>query len=245
MKLLCLHFIEGCYAYRLLFVYVATARNALTTAASSGEKEQLGGCNDLVQLLVVCEADNSDLIKIREDSNKSAFFFFAREIVPCVTKKLIFRQNKFIRALSEFVTVSGEAFALFTLENNAAPWNAMFDKNTSKSDEATPLQKFNNAKEQEKEGSSRNGKGNKSAGGGKDGYGWRAAERYNEYYSRYVRDSRQDETQTFLLEQALIKVMDRLDGNNKKRLSGNKRLRNGELNYVDDQGKSLTVLCDL
>ena len=148
--------------------------------------------------------------------------------------------------MSEFVTISDEAFALFTLENNAARWNAMFNKNMTKSDDTTPLLKFhNNAKDHEKEDSftSNSTKRNKSTGG-KDGYGLRAAERYNEYY-RYVRDSRHDETQTILLEQALIKVMDRLDGNNKKGLSGNKRLRNGELNYVDEQGKSLTVLCDL
>jgi hypothetical protein len=44
----------------------------------------------------------------------------------------------------------------------------------------------------------------------------------------------------------LIKFLDELDGSDKnKRLGGNKRLRNGELNYVDDQGQALTVLCDL
>jgi hypothetical protein len=47
------------------------------------------------------------------------------------------------------------------------------------------------------------------------------------------------------LEQSLIEVMDQLDGKDKKRLGGNKRLRNGELNYVDKEGKSLTILCDL
>jgi hypothetical protein len=196
-------------------------------------------------LLVACEGDRSDIIKIRDDSNKDAFFYFARELLPCVTKKLTFRQNKYLKRLSEFVTVSDEAFALFTLENNAARWNAMFAKKVSKSDESTPPQKFHNNAGKKERDTITVDKNKWSGGGGKDGYGFRAAERYNQYY-RYIRDSRQDETKTFLLEQSLIKFLDELDGSDKnKRLGGNKRLRNGELNYVDDQGQALTVLCDL
>jgi hypothetical protein len=211
--------------------------------SGSGATREDNGCKELVQLLVDCEGENTDIINIRDDSNKASFFFFARELLPCVTKKLTFRQNKYLKRLSEFVTVSDEAFALFTLENNAACWNAMFEKNITKSDNSTPIQKFhNNAGRKECDN---NGGRVKRSAGGKDGYGIRAAERYNEYY-RYVRDCRQDETKTFLLEQSFIKFLDGLDGSDKyKRLSGNKRLRNGELNFVDDKGEALTILCDL
>jgi len=131
----------------------------------------------------------------------------------------------------------------------------MFHRNSSKCDKNTPLQKFhsnNNNKDQWQEGGDNDGSGenrdkrkqNSQTSGTKDGYGFRAAERYNAYY-KYTRDCRQDESKTFLLEQSLIEVMDQLDGKDKKRLGGNKRLRNGELNYVDKEGKSLTILCDL
>jgi len=223
-----------------------------SSAGDAGKNEQLHGCKELVNLVVACQDKNTDIIKIRDDSNKFAFFFFARELLPCVTKKLIFRQNKFLKRLSEFVTISDEAFALFTLENNAARWNDMFNKNSSKCDKSTPLQKFhnnNNCNDQQGQDNDDGGiddgnKQNHLLTGGKDGYGFLAAERYNTYY-KYIRDCRQDESRTFLLEQSLINVMDKLDGKDKKRLSGNKRLRNGELNYVDEEGKSLTVLCDL
>ena len=98
------------------------------TTETQGENEHLNGCKELVQLLVACEGEKSDIIKIRDDSNKAAFFYFARELLPCVTKKVTFRQNKYLKRLSEFVTVSDEAFALFTLESYAAHWNAMFKK---------------------------------------------------------------------------------------------------------------------
>ena len=48
------------------------------------------------------------------------------------------------------------------------------------------------------------------------------------------------------MELSFIKFLDDLDESDKnKKLDGNKRLRNGELNYVDEEGQGLTVLCDL
>ena len=76
------------------------AQQETSSSAGVGGNEHLDGCKELVDLLVACQEKNTDIIKIRDDSNKSAFFYFARELLPCVTKKLIFRQNKFVKRLS-------------------------------------------------------------------------------------------------------------------------------------------------
>lgn len=60
-------------------------------------------------------------------------------------KRLVFRQKKLVNQLSEFVTVSDEAFILFLLENNVARWNTMYDDGSKKSDGQTPPQKFRSA----------------------------------------------------------------------------------------------------
>jgi hypothetical protein len=227
------------------------------------------GAKQLIDLATRSGKKDGSLLRIRESQNKDAFFYFSRELLPCVTKRLVFRQNKFVRRLSEFVSVSDEAFALFTLENNVARWNAMFEKNVTKSDDTMPLQKFQSIVPKSKGNSSlRKNKGDNTqdhdSGAGqddnngnagtnargvvilsKDGYGYQAAVRYNEYYD-YVSSARKDDTRTVLLEQSLMTQIERLDGTGKRNfIGGNKRMRDGELNYVDDQGQPLKIRCDL
>jgi len=50
-------------------------------------QKYLEGSKDLMRILTVAGSNkNSSIITLREDRNKKAFFFFAREILPCVVK---------------------------------------------------------------------------------------------------------------------------------------------------------------
>ena len=197
-------------------------------------KTYLEGSHQLMKLVSDAGTKKvSPIISLREDKNKMAFFFFAREFLPFVVKRLYFRQNKLENLLSDFVTVSDEAFTLFLLENNVARWEVMFENGTTKSDESMPTQKYQ---------ATGGADDNKN---GKDGYGVQAALRYNEYY-KYVSEAR-SKTDTNSLETELLRNMEDLenDDGGKKRKTRNKRKRDGELNYVDDAGKPIKVLCDL
>jgi hypothetical protein len=193
----------------------------------------LEGAQDLINIVTDAgRANNSLIISLREEQHKKAFFFFAREFLPCVVKRLFFRQNKLENLLSEFVTVSDEAFTLFLLENNVARWDAMFQSGTTKSNDSMPQQKYQAVNS----GDEKNGK---------DGYGLQAILRFNEYY-RSVTKGRSG-MDTTVLERELLKNMEKLENgdgkiNKKKR---NKRKRDAELNIVDEDGKPLEVLCDL
>lgn len=198
---------------------------------NDGEKHHAKqeGCKELLNLLSHSEREDSSLITIREEENKLAFFYFAQEFLPCVVKRLVFRQNKFEYLLSEFVTVSDEAFALLVLENNVARWNAMFSAGAKKSDDSMPPQKFQSATTEERSG--------------KDGYGLRAVLRYNEYYD-YIVSTRRD-VQAVPVEQELMERFEELDETKRNHSRLHKRKRDGELNYVDEQGESVRVRCDL
>ena len=109
------------------------------------------GCKELMALLEHAGNDaDCDIIALREsdDNIKEAFFFFAREFIPHIVKQLVFRQFKLVNLLSEFVTISDEAFTLLLLENNVARWNAMFTAGKNKTDETIPSQKFQAVNEQ-------------------------------------------------------------------------------------------------
>jgi hypothetical protein len=163
-------------------------------------EEYLKGCDELLKILA--DAGNSascSIISLRETSKKEAFFFFAREFLPSVVKKLVFRQNKLVDLLSDFVTVSDEAFTLLLLENNVARWNAMFLEGKNRSDDNMPPQKFQVF----------------DKNGGKDGYGLRAARRYNEYY-RSV-DSARKGVDRETLETELMERMEALDNGKNSR----------------------------
>jgi hypothetical protein len=194
----------------------------------------LEGCDNLMTILSeVAKDDKSPIINLRSDEDtKLAFFFFAREFLPCVVKRLVFRQNKFVKQLSEFVTVSDEAFTLFLLENNVARWNAMFMEGTKKSDDQMPPQKFQ---------SSTTAPEDKRTG--KDGYGLQAVLRYNEYYQDIERTRRNIDRE--YLEKELMERMEALDDGRNSRTRKPKRRRDGELNIVDEHGAPVRAMCEL
>jgi len=154
--------------------------------------------------------ENCPVISLRDDpSKKEAFFFFAREFVPCVVKRLYFRQNKYVDLFSEFVTVSDEAFTLLLLENNIVRWDAMSSAGISKSTDQMPPQKFHSADEK-----SNIGRKDTDKSVGKDGYSVEAAIRYNEYYDSVELQRRQSNTES--VEEELKERMKQLDGNKTK-----------------------------
>jgi hypothetical protein len=192
----------------------------------------LEGCNDLMKILSSAGSDKkSPIIKLRQsDDSKMAFFFFAREFLPCIVKRLFFRQKKLVNLLSDFVTVYDEAFTLFLLENNVARWNVMFLEGTKKSDNRMPPQKFQSLVTT----------GEKV---GKDGYGLQAIIRYNEYYDSIEAARKNLDTES--VEDELKKMMEALEDEGKCKTKKSKRKRDGELNYVDENGLHVKVRCDL
>jgi hypothetical protein len=112
-----------------------------------------------------------------------------------------FRQFKLVNLLSEFVTISDEAFTLLLLENNVARWKAMFIAGKNKADDTMPPQKFWSVNEQV-----RNSNGEQlSTSCVKDGCSLKAASRYMEYFD-YVEEARKD-IHSDSLEMELLKWM--------------------------------------
>jgi len=191
----------------------------------------LEGAKELMEIVSGAGSAGSSLISLRnDDGKKMAFFFFAREFLPCIVKRLHFRQNKLECQLSEFVTISDEAFTLLVLENNVARWNAMFSEGTNKASNKMPPQKYQIVKD------------DNASGGGKDGYSTQATRRYNEYFDM-VEAMRRD-SKTLALEYELMKRMKNLEKGNKFSSKKTKRQRDGELNHHDDTGAPLMVRFD-
>jgi hypothetical protein len=208
---------------------------------SEGEHDDayFRGCKELMALLE--HAGNNadcDIIALREgdDSVKEAFYFFAREFLPCIVKRLVFKKFKLVNLLSEFVTISDEAFTLLLLENNVARWNAMFAAGKNKADETMPSQKFQAVNEQEQETS--NGQQQRTSGRVKDGYSLKAASRYVEYFD-YVEEARKDVCRDSL-EMELLKRMEDMDSG-KGRGRKVKRKRDGELSYFREDGTPMQI----
>ena len=127
-------------------------------------KLYLEGAGELMMILSKASEACSPLISLRndDDSKKMAFFFFAREFLPCVVERLYFRQNRFELQLSNFVSVSDETFTLLVLENNVARWNAIFSEGTNRASDNMPPQKYQSYLD------------DGDNGGGKDGYSTQA-----------------------------------------------------------------------
>jgi len=203
----------------------------LTGNTDPKNADYLEGCEQLLLMLSEAATDQeSQIISLRKDETKLAFFFFAREFLPSVVKRLVFRQKKQTNKLSDFVTVSDEAFTLLLLENNVARWNAMFKEGTKKSDENMPSQKFQSALASDDKT-------------GKDGYGLRAVRRYNEYYDDIERARRNVDAES--LENELMQQMENLETRKKDRNKKVKRRRDGELNLIDEHGTPVRARCDL
>jgi hypothetical protein len=201
----------------------------------------LEGCTQFLSILSNAGDDhNCSVISLRKDDTKLAFFFFAREFLPCVVKRLVFRQKKLQHQLSEFVTVSDEAFTLLLLENNVTRWNVMFAEGTKKSDDQMPPQKFQSAVVARKDDKNIGRKDDKI---GKDGYGLRAVHRYNEYY-RNIEQARNN-IDAESLEKELMMRIEELDGGGSNRNRKPKRKRDGELNYIDENGAPVRARCEL
>jgi hypothetical protein len=197
------------------------------------QRAYLEGAAQLMTILSDSSAAGALLISLRnDDSKKMAFFFFAREFLPCIVKRLHFRQNKFECTLLDFVTVSDEAFTLLVLENNVARWNAMFSEGTNKAFNNMPPQKYHVVKDDDIIGSH----------GGKDGYSTQAIIRYNDYYG--LIETKRKEPNTSKQEYELMKRMEQLDGRGKYLNKKAKRKRDGELNHQDETGAPLLVRLD-
>ena len=195
----------------------------------------LQGARELLSIVSAAGmTDDCPVISLRDHPDKKhAFFFCAREFVPCVVKRLYFRQNKYASLFSDYVTVSDEAFTLLLLENNTVRWDAMYSAGTTKSTDKMPPQKFQSTDD--------NGD---DKGALKDGYGVQAAVRYNEYYTSVEMNRRQINTED-CLEEELRHRMEGLDGKKTKGDYKKKRKRNGELNLVDDSGSYIAVRYEL
>lgn len=189
------------------------------------------GCKELMTMLErTGSSEDSSIIALREnddDNVKEAFFFFAREFLPCIVKRLFFKQFKLVKLLSDFVTISDEAFTLLLLENNIARWNAMFAANTNKADDTMPTQKFQAMPNDQQQ-----------SGGAKDGYSLKAAKRYMEYFD-YVEEARMNVARDSL-EMELLRRMEDLD-TGKNRGAKGRRKRDGELNYFKEDGKPMRI----
>lgn len=210
-----------------------SVKELLASGDTSDEKEQqyLEGAKELMDILSAAADAGKPMISLRNDDEKKlAFFFFAREFLPCIVKRLHFRQNKFDCQLSEFVTVSDEAFTLLVLENNVARWNAMFSEGTNKASNDMPPQKYQIVKD------------DNASGGGKDGYSTQATRRYNEYFD--LIEEKRRESKTSALEYELMKRMKKLHEGKKYSNKKTKRKRDGELNHQDDTGAPLKVRFD-
>lgn len=219
-----------------IFCLVAVKETLETEGEDHSNDAYFSGCKELMALLE--HAGNNvdcDIIALRESDHsiKEAFFFFAREFLPCIVKRLVFRQFKLVNLLSEFVTISDEAFTLLLLENNVARWNAMFTAGKNKADETMPSQKFQavvNEQQVQSYGQQQSGV--------KDGYSMKAASRYMEYFD-YVEKAR-NYNNTDSLEMELLKRMEDLD-NGKSRGAKGKRKRDGELNYFREDGTPMRI----
>jgi hypothetical protein len=176
--------------------------------ADSGNEIYLNGGRKLMGLLELAgSSDDCGIIALREENDedlKEAFFFFAREFLPCDVKWLVYR-----------VTISDEAFTLLLLENNMTRWNAMFTAGKNKSDYSMPSQKFHSVCGQQQN----------SGGGVKDGYSFKAATHYMGYFD-YVERERMYVGKD-LLEVELLKRTENLD-TGKSRSARGKRKHHGE-----------------
>jgi len=195
------------------------------------EQQYLEGAEELMVILSNAGDAGSPLISLRnDDETKMAFFFFARVFLPCIVKRLHFRQNKLECQLSEFVTVSDEAFTLLVLENNVARWNAMFSEGTNKASHNMPPQKYQIVKD------------DNTSGGGKDGYSTQATRRYNDYFD--LVEMKRRESKTLALEYEMMKRMKKMNEGKIYSNKKTKRKRDGELNHQDDTGAPLIVRFD-
>jgi hypothetical protein len=203
------------------------------TTNNAKEKAYLEGAKELMSMLSDASEHEAPLISLRNDDGKNlAFFFFAREFLPCIVKRLHFRQNKFECPLSEFVTVSDEAFTLLVLENNVARWNAMFSEGTNKAYDNMPPQKYCLVKDDD------HGSGH----GGKDGYSTQATKRYNHYFD-LIEGQRKD-AKAITQEYDLMNRMEALELGKRYSNKKTKRKRDGELNHQDETGAPLVVRFD-
>lgn len=189
------------------------------------------GCRELMDVLADRQReDASGLIRLRgENGRKLAFFYFARKFLPCVTKKFVFLQNKLDSHLSEFVTVADEAFALLILDGNVAQWNSMYNDMTSSATTTTAAASTQSSFPS----TTQTDHQHQSADGGKKHsgqriltvYGYRAVNRYNEYYDSIER-ARRNMTVTFHMEQELMDKMQALENDKMSRKRARSRKKN-------------------
>jgi len=233
--------VVNCFSFLLShYFFLYTVKDIIATADKDEDfaKQNAAYLQGARELLCIVSAagmtDDCTVISLRDHPDKKhAFFFCAREFVPCVVKRLYFRQNKYESLFSDYVTVSDEAFTLLLLENNTVRWDAMYSAGTTKSTDKMPPQKF----------LSTDDNGDDKGALVRDGYGVQAAVRYNEYYNSVETNRRQINTED--LEEELRDRMKEMDGKKTKGDYKKKRKRNGELNLVDDSGSYIAVRYEL
>lgn len=195
------------FNHSLLDLAKSLARSIVSSPITMNEIDasRHDGCQELMDILANRQEGNPpDIIRLRGvNGNKLAFFYFAREFLPCITKEDVFIQNKFEFPLSDFVTVADEAFALLILESNVAKWNSMYNDIVSSADQKVPSTTTQTDQDQ-----------STNCCYGEDliscmqiqYYGYKALPRYNEYYDSIER-ARRDITRTFVMEQELLDKM--------------------------------------
>ena len=82
-----------------------------------------------------------DILKLRQDSTGLYFNFIEYFIAP-VVGKIFYKENRCDRLMSDYISVSDEAFAILIFENNYDTWCDMVKRNNTKL--STVIRKYTN-----------------------------------------------------------------------------------------------------
>jgi len=103
-----------------------------------------------------------DILNLRQDSTGLYFKFIEYFIAP-VVGKIFYKENRCDRLISDYISVSDEAFAILIFENNYETWCDMVKRNNTKL--SPVIQKYTNGGSSSgKNGSSRRYQGWNSEG---------------------------------------------------------------------------------
>jgi hypothetical protein len=132
------------------------------------------------QLTILSTQDEGEMPSLASfaglSTNKTAYLYFCTYFVKPIVGNATWRLKSLRQPLSSFVTVSDEAFALLTLENNYSRWCKMWEKRDYKSCEVAA--QWTNAGV-----SQANGQSKRFFGWKPEGY-----QRFNELYHNIKKD---------------------------------------------------------
>ena len=78
-----------------------------------------------------CDTSIDKILKLRQDGEAGYYIDFLEFFIPSVVGKMVYKDNCCIKRLSEYVSISDEAFAILVLENNIDCWIDMFNNQTT------------------------------------------------------------------------------------------------------------------